>query len=206
MKNFNDLKSWISYGQNSKIFDNHIAKVKRLPTGENDIYIHFESPTTSNGWMDFIYCNGVLTIQGDYGYSAFCWYNKRNTIEVLANFANNLGYFMSKLVSAESCNIGGTFFQDFDTDECIDDIETYFRENELTISEEWRDDYQRYATDNIEWITFCRENGEDFFQDEDYREYAYSFGRYTTNRAFIQAYGLIKAVEYINKKQRDKKR
>ena len=53
MKNFDDLKSWRAYGSNEKVFDDHIATSIKLPTGENDVYIHFKSPKTSNGWMDF---------------------------------------------------------------------------------------------------------------------------------------------------------
>lgn len=205
MKNFNDLISWRAYGSNEKVFDDHIAKSIKLPTGENDVFIHFQSPKTSNGWMNFIYCNGVLSIQGDYGNASFCWYNKRNTIEVLAGFAHNFHYFLSKLVSSEGNDIGGTLLQEYDSDECIKDVENYFKENDLTILEDWEDDWQSNTSDHIEWITFCRENGAEFFQDEDYWEYAYSFGRYTVDRAYLYAYGLIKAVEYLENDNKENK-
>jgi hypothetical protein len=115
MKNFSNLEQWIKYKNNKEIFDNHIATMTKLPTGKNDVYIHFEREDTSNGWMDFIYCNGYLTIQGDYGNASFCWYNKRNTIEVLAGFAHNFGYFLSKLLSSERNDIGGTLLQEYDS-------------------------------------------------------------------------------------------
>lgn len=202
MKNFSNLEQWIKYKNNKQIFDNHIATMTKLPTGKNDVYVHFEREDTSDGWMDFIYCNGYLTIQGDYGNASFCWYSNKNTIEVLGNFAENLGYFLSKLQSAEKSNISGAFLQDFDSDECIKEVKDYFKENELTISEDWEDNWESHTNEHIEWITFCRENGTDFFQDEDYWEYAFNFGIYTTSRAYLYAYGLIKAVEYLKQSEK----
>jgi len=205
VKNFNNLESWIKYKNNKEIFNNHIATITKLPTGKNDVYINFKREDTNDGWMDFIYCNGYLTIQGDYGSASFCWYNKNNTIEVLAKFAENLGYFLSKLLSAEKSNINGTLLQDFDGDECIKEVETYFKENELAISKDYKDDWKKNTNDHTEWVTFCRENGADFFQDEDYWDFAYDFGRYTLNKAYLYAYGLIKAVEYLQKNNKDEK-
>ncbi|MFY4767489.1 hypothetical protein ACOTV5_02525 [Aliarcobacter butzleri] len=198
MKNFNDLESWAAYRNNGKIFDEHIATMTKLPTGENDVYIHFESPKTSNGWMDFIYCNGVLTIQGDYGNCSLCWYNKSNTIEHLGGFAKNYGYFLSKLKSADKSDIGNSFLRGYESDECIKDVKKYFEEYELTISEE-HEDWENYTGDHTEWVSFCRKYGEDFFQDEDYWDYAYDFGIVTVGRAYLYPYGLIKALEYLEK-------
>ena len=155
--------------------------------------------------MDFIYCNGVLTIQGDYGNCSFCWHNKRNTIKILAGFAWNLGYFLSKLESAGECSFGGTFLREFDTNTCIKDVENHFKENKLTFSKNWKDkdNWKKYTSDHFNWMIFCREHGREFFQDEDYWN-CYSFGIYTVDRAYLYAYGLIKAMEFLEKEQNKK--
>lgn len=97
--------------------------------------------------------------------------------------------FYQSFLSSERNNIGGTLLQEYDNDECIKDVENYFKENDLTISEDWEDDWQNNTSDHIEWITFVKMGR--VFQDEDYWEYAYSFGRYTVNRAYLYAYGLL---------------
>jgi len=199
MKDYKNLKDWID-DNNKHIFDKHIATRTNLPTGKNDCCIHFEDPETSNGWMDFIYCNGVLTIQGDYGNCSLCWYNKTNSIEVLANFAWNMGYFLSKLESAERCEIPNRYALEFNQDACIEQVEKDFEDSEKTINEEF-DAWEYHTEDYHSWIAFCREDGEKFFQDQDAWEYMYNYGQVNTQRAYLWCYGLIKAIEYMEKEK-----
>lgn len=197
MKNYRDLKEWISDG-NENVFENHVAKRTELPTGENDCYIHFEDPNDCEGWMDFIYCNGVLTIQGDYGNCSICFYNKNNTIETLAGFAWNMGYFLSKLESAERAAIPQSYAKEFNQDTCIQQVQEHFKG--YGADQEEFEDWKYHTTDYISWQQFCREEGEKFFKDQDAFEYMYNFGEINTLRSYLWCYGLIKAVEYLKEK------
>jgi hypothetical protein len=41
--------------------------------------------------MDFIYINGYLTVQGDYGNITYSCFNRNNTSEEIAGFESNIG-------------------------------------------------------------------------------------------------------------------
>lgn len=194
-----DLEKFIN--EHPETFADHEVKRMQLPTGKNDCFIQFESPNTSNGWMNFIYCNGVLTIQGDYGHCSLCWHNRNNTIETLATFANNLPYFLSKLESAEKSSIPNTYMKTFDSDLCIKEVENDFKESNQQIDLEEFEDWKYYTEDYFSWITFIREHGEQFFQDPDYWEYAFKFGEKYEDRVYLWAYGLIEAVKMLDKQK-----
>lgn len=196
-KAYKDLKSWIEDG-NENVFDTHIAKRIDLPTDKNDCFIHFQSPNTSDGWMDFIYCNGTLTIQGDYGNCSLCWHNNNNTIENISKFASNMGYFLSKLESSEPCSIPNKHMMEFDSEVCIKEVQEYIKENELKISDDF--EYWENETEHHNrWVTFCQKHGKEFFNDYDFWEYAFDFGQYLNGRTYLWCYGLIKAIEYLEK-------
>ena len=199
-KDYKDLEEWIEDG-NSDVFDKHIATRIDLPTGKNDCYIHFENPEDSNGWMDFIYCNGTLTIQGDYGNCSLCWHNKNNHIEALAGFASNMGYFLSKLESAERSSIPHRYMLEFDQDLCIKEVHQHFIENEQEIDEEEFENWEWHTESHHTWVNFIMNNGEKFFNgDYDFSEYGYDFGQYLHGRTYLWCYGLIKAIEFLEKK------
>ena len=46
-----------------------------------------------------------------------------------------------------------------------------------------------------------RDNGEEFFDDADYWDYAYNFGLRLKIRPYIWCYGFIKAIEMLSKEQ-----
>ena len=195
-----DLKNFIE--DNKDIFDKHVVKKIDLPTGgEHDCYISFRDPATCNGAMEFIYIGGYLTIQGDYGNASFTWYNPRNSIEVMAGFAENFGYFMSKTSSAERSSIPNTYFTDWDGDLCVDTIRKELKDLEEHgyTFENSDNDWEDCTESFFEWIAFLQENGSKYFGD-DWCEFAPKAGYKIENRAYCLVYGFIKAVEALQTK------
>ncbi len=196
MKRYKDLNEFIQ--DHPDTFDNHVAERISLPTGKNDCYIKFAQPDTRCGFMEFIYVGGYLTIQGDYGNASFTWHNPNNTIEKLADFAHNLGYFMSKCESAERSSIPHRYLKCFDSDICIKEVKELFEGDGKKIDLEKFENWESYTEDHYQWVAFIREDGADFFQDPDYWEYAGDLGECLEYRAYLYPYGLIKAIEYLS--------
>jgi hypothetical protein len=62
MKKFDDL------------FKNHQAVlVSQSFMTDTQLIIDFKQPDNNQDWFKFIYIDGILTIQSDYGHSMFTW-------------------------------------------------------------------------------------------------------------------------------------
>ena len=195
MKHYNSLDDFIS--DHKTMFDKHIATKTMLQN--NDCILTFAEPNTKERHITFVYIDGYLHIQGDYGCASFTWHNPRNTIEQLASFANGIGYFLSKMESGGRSVTPSSLMKEWDSDVCISQVSEYFKDNEIKLDEDEFDDWKRNTESFSEWMEFLNENGANFFQDEDYYTYGYDFGVITNIKCFIWAYGLIKAVEFLEK-------
>lgn len=189
-----DLKKFIE--ENKDMFDKHVVKKIDLPTGgAHDCYISFRDPATSNGAMEFIYIGGYLTIQGDYGNASFTWYNPRNSIEVMAGFAENFGYFWGKQQSAQRCSLPNVSLMEWDSAECFNTVKNYIREYEIEVPDcDWEDKVESW----LDWFSFLNRYGDDYFGDEYYD--LFEAGYKVVDRAYILTYGFIKAVEALHVK------
>lgn len=196
MKHYNSLDDFIS--DYKTMFDKHIATKTMLQN--NDCILTFTEPNTKQRHITFVYIDGYLHIQGDFGCASFTWHNPRNTIEQLASFANGIGYFLSKMESGGRSVTPSSLMKEWDSDICISQVLEYFKEHEIEI-EDWEEyyDWKQYTESFSDWTVFLNENGANFFQDDDYYEYAYDFGVTTNIKCFIWAYGLIKAVKFLEK-------
>lgn len=177
-------------------FDEHIAtKIPLTTGGPHDCYIRFSKPNTSNGALEFIYINGYLTIQGDYGNASFTWNNPNNSIEKLAEFAKNFNYFTEKTQSAANTDIPNKFFAYWDSDTCIKNIKEHLSEYDITLPDnKWESATEGY----MQWIAFLQEHGYTYFGDEWY-DFFPSAGCQVSPHVYFMIYGFIKAVEALNR-------
>lgn len=189
MAGYKDFEDFVE--RKKGLFDKHIAKLIKVDTGENDCIVEFSDPNTSNGWMVFTYIKGYLSINGDYGSGSFTWYNPRNTFEWMAE--TGFCYFMSKITAGESAE-GSKLMREYDSECCIATIEEHIKDYELEMDDE---DWKDHTEDYFEWVSWLRENGEEYF-GLDYWEFAYDAGITYRTRAYIWKYGLMKASEYLS--------
>lgn len=190
--NYKDLQEFID--RNKDMFDKHIATVTKLPTGENDLYVKWREPTTSNGAMEFIYVGGYLTIQGDYGNSSFTWYNSKNTFDDMARFSKSFGYFLSKCSSSERQTIPHSYFGEWDSEECVRNVKQWISDYELEVDEHsyWED----YTESYWQWVNYCVNDAtSDGFGDEAYE--LIELGIVIEQRAYVYAYALQCCNEFI---------
>lgn len=189
---YKDLQEFIE--RNKDMFDKHIATVTKLPTGENDLYIKYRDPTTSNGAMEFIYIGGYLTIQGDYGNSSFTWYNSKNTFDDMARFSKSFGYFLSKCSSSERSTIPYRYFGEWDSEECAKNVRQWISDYELEVDEHsyWENNTESYW----QWVNYCANDAtDDGFGDEAYE--LIELGVVIDQRAYVHAYALQCCNEFI---------
>lgn len=190
MRPYKDYEGFVEI--NNTLFDKHVAKFTKVDIGDHDCIVEFRNPETSNGAMVITYIKGYLAFQGDYGDGSFTWYNSKNSLEWMANIG--FDYFMSKIQSGK-CYAGTDLMMDHDGDRCIEDVEAYFRDNEIEAPDDmWKENVYDYN----EWIMWVRDNGDEYFGD-DYYEWAYNAGRCYNQRAYLWKYALVKVVEYLEK-------
>lgn len=197
MTYYNGLKDFLI--ENKNMFDSHIA-IKTMLDNNNDCIIRFAKPDTKEQIITFVYIDGYLHVQGDYGCASFSWYNPRNTIEKLAEFAGNEGYFLSKMLSSGKSVAPSSMMKEWDADICIDMVLEHFKENEIEVGNNF-DNWRKHTESFSDWAVFLNKNGADFFDDDDYYEYAYDFGLATNTKCFIWLYGLIKATDFLKNKK-----
>lgn len=191
-----DLEKFIK--TNKDLFEKHVVKKIDLPTGgEHDCYISFRDPDTSNGAMEFIYIGGYLTIQGDYGNASFTWYNPKNSIETMATFANNFGYFWGKKQSAQQCALPGASLKDWDSAECFNTVKNYIKEYEIDVPD---DNWEGKVENWLDWFSFLNKYGEEYFGDEYYD--LFESGYRVMSRAYVLTYGFIEAVKALHVKEK----
>lgn len=194
MKKIWEIESLEEYRElNKSTFKDHVATYQSLGKG-TDCIIDFRVPNSSLGWMRFVYIDGVLNINGDYGYSIFNWYNNKNSILVYPLFTS-IGYILEKCVSAKKEDIKGF------------DIDLFYVEYKKFIQERKDDGYipkdKEFDIPNIEsheevlshFINNYREYGDDLWDTE-----ALELGSYIEERPYIWWHGLSSAIEQLTAK------
>lgn len=177
--------------ENAAMWDEHKVSHQKLPEG-NDCIITFEKPEHSDGAMRFVYVAGVLTIQGDYGYSVFNWYNKNNHILAYLSF-DSFEYVMSKLVSGRGDDVFG-----FNSDLCEEDIMEFLKNRvEEGYLEEIPNTYIPYMENQCQATMFMIDNYDKFGGDLEGSDY--EPGKYLEERSHIQWFGLQTAIRLLDK-------
>lgn len=90
------------------LFADHVAVLDEHHNTQWDCIIDFRNPKGSDDWFRFIYLNGYLTIQSDYGHSIFNWGNPKNAMSWMANLKNP-GYILEKCVASSVIECGSHF-------------------------------------------------------------------------------------------------
>lgn len=192
MKNIWEIKDLQEYREIKKdMFSKHVAKFTKLENG-NDCIIEFMIPGQREFWMRFIYIDGVLNINGDYGYAVFNWYNSSNHILAHLNF-KNIGYVMSKCKAARDAEVYSfsvdLFNKEFD--EFISE-----RKEEGYIDEDFEINTY-YIEDEYDVISFFKDNHDEFGDDLPHVE---DMGTYLNERPYIWWHGLHSALEQLEEK------
>lgn len=196
MKKIWEIKSLKEYREIHKnMFENHVAKYEKLPNG-NDCIIEFMNPIQREHWMRFVYIDGVLNINGDYGYAVFNWYNKENHILAYPTF-KDIGYIMSKCVSSKHEDRKG-----FDMDLFHDEFKKFIeeRKEEGCISEDTdNEDYDiPYCEDENDVINHFKHCGDKYGEDI-WETGAFELGTFLSERPYIWWHGLCSALEQLEK-------
>ncbi len=178
---------------NKDMFKEHIATYKKLENG-NDCIIEFMKPNTREEWFRFIYIDGVLNINGDYGYAVFNWYNKNNHILSYLTF-KDIGYIMGKAVSYTYEDVHG-----FNSDLFIKHFEDFIKERKeegyINSSEDIETPYVEDIEDVINHFKHCGNiYGDDICDDG-----VFGFGTYLATRPYIWWHGLQTALEELFKR------
>lgn len=191
MKKIWEIESIEEYRElNKDLFKDHIATYQSLGKG-TDCIIDFRVPNSNLGWMRFIYIDGVLNINGDYGYSIFNWYNNKNSILVYPSFTD-IGYIMEKCVSAKKEDV--KWF----------DIDLFYEEFEKFIQDRKEEGYipkdKEFDIPNVDChedvISHFKDNY-DLYGDDLYETGAFYLGTYLEERPYIWWHGLSSAIEQL---------
>ena len=178
---------------NKDMFKEHIATYKKLENG-NDCIIDFRKPNTKEEWFRFIYIDGVLNINSDYGYAVFNWHNRNNHILAYLKF-KDIGYIMSKCVASHDDDIKG-FNIDYFHEEFENFIQERKEEGYISEDEEFSVPYCEDENDVINHFKNCG----DIYGDDIWESGAFRFGTFLNIRPFIWWYGLHTAIEQLNAK------
>lgn len=193
MKKIWEIQTLKEYREIHKdMFKDHVAKYEKLPNG-NDCIIEFMKPDKREHWMRFIYIDGVLNINGDYGYAVFNWYNKRNHILAYPTFTS-MGYVMEKCVSSKHEDRKG-----FDVDLFHEEFEKFIQEQKDGgyISEDEEFDVP-YVECHEDVVSHFKDAG-DIYGDDLYETGAFELGTYLAERPYIWWHGLCSACEQLEK-------
>lgn len=186
--NIRDITSLEDFNKwKPNIFKDHIATI--VYENGNNCIIDFKIPETNIGAMKFIYIDGVLNINGDYGYAIFNWYNKANHISVYHRF-NSIGYIMEKAVSYKESDVF-RFDEDFFMEEFVDFVDERISEGYIDKIIE-----TPYCSNEKEVYAYFNENY-NLFGDDLAETNVFNLGKYMTERPYIWWFGLQSALEQI---------
>lgn len=192
-KKIYEYKSFDDYKENNKeVFKEHKATFKKLDI-LNDCIITFERPDSSEGAMKFIYIDGVITVQGDFGYAVYNWHNPRNHILAYGGF-NSFGYVLSKLEAVNDNELYGWDY-DFFTKEFNE-----FIKDRLECGYEIDKEHQEvpYGIEGLHNVATHFQNSDDYGEDL-YESGAYTLGQYVNERPYLWWYGLQTALSILEK-------
>lgn len=181
------------------MFDEHIAKRINLNNG-NDCIIKFAKPDTRELNITFVYVDGYFHIQGDYGCASFTWWNPNNTIETMAKFAENVGYFISKCRASRTSEVNSHFIN-WDADKCIQEVKERL---ECDLDEELDyevSDWEEYTESQTEWSSFLNRYGENLL-GPDHWEWSHSAGHVVDNSIYFMVYGLKESLKQLENKDK----
>ena len=97
MKKFDDLFK----DHQALIIDENFAT-------ETKLIVDFKQPDNNQDWFKFIYVDGILTIQSDYGHSMFTWWDKKLGINWIS-LREDEGYILEKCLCSSVNSIGEPF-------------------------------------------------------------------------------------------------
>lgn len=177
--------------ENTDTFKNHSVRYINLGL-KNDCMIIFENPNCSEGAMKFVYIDGVLTVQGDYGTASFNWHNPNNHILVYGTF-NSFGYILSKIESIPKEGI-----KEFNSDLFQEEFVEFINEKlEYGYDLIGLDFNQNQVENHCHVVELMNENYELFGGDLEAEDY--ELGMYTTERPYVWWQGLQTALDMLEK-------
>lgn len=145
-------------------------------------------------WFRFIYVDGVLNINSDYGYAVFNWYNPNNHILAYTNF-KNIGYIMEKAVGYKYEDVHG-FNQDLFIKEFEEFVQERKEEGYICRGEDIETPYCEEQEDVINHFKHCG----DIYGDDLYESGCLTLGTYLNIRPYIWWHSLNTALEILDKK------
>ncbi len=191
MWEYKDFDEWKA--ENADVFKNHVAFYHKLSIG-NDCIISFEQINDSEGAMKFVYVDGVITVQGDYGTASFNWHNPKNHILAYGTF-NSFGYVLSKLESIQRKGI-----KQFDTDLFQIEFKEFIanlKEGGVYLQDDFDIDDMPYPESHCDVVAYMSDNYEKFGGDLEAEDY--ELGMYTTERPYLWWFGLQTALALLEK-------
>jgi len=182
--------------ENKDLFNGYDATIEKLDGNDGrDCIITFKRTDTVQGSMRFIYINGVLSVNGDYGYAVYNWYNKNNHISAYGRF-NSFGYILSKIVASGNYKKFSEelFFKEFDDwkQHLVDDGYITLKEKDLI--------EKPHSICNENDVVNYFDNFDTELIDDIYEFGVYEFGAYVSERPYIWWYGLQTALKILEEK------
>jgi len=183
-KDFDEFKA-----ENSDVFKNHKAFFTGLEVG-NDCIIVFENPRCSEGAMKFVYVDGVLTVQGDYGNASYNWHNPKNHILAYGTF-NSFGYILSKLEAVQREGI-----KDFDVDLFHIEFKEFISDKkECGYLDDDFDCEVPHVEGQCGVVQYMNDNYDAFGGDLELEDY--ELGMFVTERPYLWWFGLQTALKLL---------
>jgi len=175
--------------ENKDTFEKHKASFQKLEIG-NDCIVTFENPSCSEGAMKFVYVDGVLTVQGDYGNASFNWHNPKNHILAYGTF-DSFGYILSKLEAVQREGI-----KEFEVDLFHKEFAEYIKnkKEEGCLNDDF-DDEPPYAENQCHVVEYMNENYELFGGDLEAEDY--ELGMYVVEQPYLWWSGLQTALKQL---------
>ena len=130
-----------------QLFADHVAFIDEHHNTQWDCIIEFRNPKGLDDWFRFIYLNGYLTIQSDYGHSIFLWYNSKNSMTWIANLKNE-DYILEKCVASSIIDCG-SHFKEYNETHAYNEYK-YWIEN---FKEEWKENEDHDYICNLNFPT-----------------------------------------------------
>ena len=135
------------------MFKDHVAILDEHHNTQWDCIIEFRNQKGSEDWFRFIYLNGYLTIQSDYGHSIFTWGNPKNSMSWMAGLKNE-GYILEKCVASSIIECGSNF-KHYDESLALTEYNDWI----INFKEEWKENEDH---DTIVNLNFPKLNFESY--------------------------------------------
>ena len=130
-----------------QLFADHMTVIDEHHNTQWDCIIEFRNPKGSDDWFRFIYLNGYLTIQSDYGHSIFTWCNPKNSMTWMANLKNE-GYILEKCVASSIIDCG-SHFKEYNETHAYNEYKDWIE----NFKEEWKENEDHDYICNLNFPT-----------------------------------------------------